>query len=273
MKATKVGNDTTLSQIIKLVEEATSSKAPIAKLADKVSGIFVPCVIAIAIFATIFWILNGQTFEFALSIGISVLVISCPCALGLATPVAIMVGTGKGAQNGILIKSTESLETLHNVDAVVLDKTGTITQGIPKVTDIISKIEEKELLKIAGSLEKSSEHPLAEAIVEKSEQEKIDLETVEEFENVLGRGIKGKIQETKYIAGNSIFMKDNNINIDDVERVSNNLLKQGKSVIYFANEEDIIGIIAVADTIKETSYQAIKELKKKNIETIMITRR
>lgn len=273
MKATKVGNDTTLSQIIKLIEEAASSKAPIAKLADKVSGIFVPCVIAIAILATIFWLLNGQSFEFALSIGISVLVISCPCALGLATPVAIMVGTGKGAQNGILIKSAESLESLHCVDTVVFDKTGTITQGIPKVTDIISKIEEKELLKIAGSLEKKSEHPLAEAIIRKVEEEKIKLDEIQDFKVILGRGIKGKIHKISYIAGNIDFMQENNINIVNIETISDKFLKQGKTVIYFANEEEIIGIIAIADTIKETSCQAIKELKKKNIETIMITRR
>ena len=273
MKATKVGNDTTLSQIIKLVEEAASSKAPIAKLADTVSGIFVPCVIGIALLATVFWLLNGQTFEFALNIGISVLVISCPCALGLATPVAIMVGTGKGAQNGILIKSAESLEILYNVNTVVLDKTGTITKGIPKVTDVISKVEEKELLKIAGSLEKHSEHPLAEAIVKKVEQGKIDLKTVEEFESVLGRGIKGKIQGTKYIAGNISFMQENNISIDNIQIISSNFLRQGKTVIYFANETDIIGIMAIADTIKDTSLQAIKELKKKHIQIIMITRR
>lgn len=190
MKATKVGNDTTLSQIIKLVEEASNSKAPISKLADKVSGIFVPIVIFISILATIFWILQGQTFEFALSIGIAVLVISCPCALGLATPVAIMVGTGKGAQNGILIKSAESLETLHSVNTIVLDKTGTVTEGKPKVTDIISKVEEKEMLKIAGGLEKNSEHPLAEAIIEKVKE--LEISEVSEFTSISGRGVKDK---------------------------------------------------------------------------------
>ncbi len=269
IKATKVGNDTTLSQIIKLVEEASSSKAPIAKLADKVSGIFVPTVIAIAILASIFWILNGQSFEFALSIGIAVLVISCPCALGLATPVAIMVGTGKGAQNGILIKSAESLELLHSVDTVVLDKTGTVTTGKPKVTDIISIIEEKELLKIAGSLEKKSEHPLADAIMERVSE--IELVEPEKFISISGRGIKAKIEKQEYFAGNIQLIKENNINTEEIEDKANEFLKQGKTVIYFASQNDIIGIIAVADTIKDTSKQAIDELKKKNIKTVMIT--
>ncbi len=271
MKATKVGNDTTLSQIIKLVEEASNSKAPISKLADKVSGIFVPVVITIAVFATIFWLLQGQNFEFALSIGIAVLVISCPCALGLATPVAIMVGTGKGAQNGILIKSAESLELLHKVDTVVLDKTGTITEGKPKVTDIVSKIGEKELLKIAGALEKNSEHPLAEAIMEKVKQEQIENLEINEFEAISGRGVKGKIEGVTYYGGNISFMKENNVDIAQVEEQSNKLLKQGKTVLYFAKENNIIGMVAVADTIKETSHQAIKELKKNNIEVVMLT--
>ena len=271
MKATKVGDDTTLSQIIKLVEEASNSKAPIAKLADKVSGIFVPVVITIAIIATIFWLLQGQSFEFALSIGIAVLVISCPCALGLATPVAIMVGTGKGAQNGILIKSAESLELLHLIDTVVLDKTGTVTEGKPKVTDIISFIEEKELLKIAGSLEKNSEHPLAEAVIGKVNQEHIVIVEVNEFQAISGRGVKGKIEGTMYYGGNISFMKENYINISQVQKQSEELLKQGKTVLYFANENNIIGMIAVADTIKETSYKAIKELQNKNINVVMLT--
>lgn len=271
IKATKVGNDTTLSQIIKLVEEAASSKAPISKLADKVSGIFVPTVIVIAILATIFWLLNGQSFEFALSIGIAVLVISCPCALGLATPVAIMVGTGKGAQNGILIKSAESLELLHLVDTVVLDKTGTITEGKPKITDIVSMIEERELLKIAGSMEKNSEHPLADAIMEKVKENKEGLVDVQDFISISGRGVKGKIDEVEYFAGNINLMKDNGIKTDKIESKAQEFLKQGKTVIYFANKSDIIGIIAIADTVKSTSKQAIEELKKKKIETVMIT--
>ncbi len=271
IKATKVGDDTTLSQIIKLVEEASNSKAPISRLADKVSGVFVPIVIIIAILATIFWLINGQSFEFALSIGISVLVISCPCALGLATPVAIMVGTGKGAENGILIKSAQSLELLHLVDTVVLDKTGTITEGTPKVTDIVSLIDEKELLKIAGSLEKNSEHPLADAIVENVSQMQIHFLKVEDFSAISGRGVKGIIEGIKYLGGNIAFMEENNIDISKVKLKTDKLLNQAKTLLYFANEKEVIGIIAVADTIKDTSTEAIKQLKAKNIEVIMLT--
>lgn len=272
IQATKVGEDTTLSQIIKLVEEAGNSKAPIARLADKVSGIFVPVVITIAILATIFWLVQGQSFEFALSIGISVLVISCPCALGLATPVAIMVGTGKGAQNGILIKSVESLETLHLIDTVVLDKTGTITEGKLKVTNILTNnINEKHLLKIAASLEKSSEHPLAEAIIKKVEEGEQNLEDVQEFLAVHGRGVKGKIAGINYLCGNSKFMKENNIPANALVEQAEDFSRQGKTVIYIARENEIIGVVAVADTIKETSYQAIHELKKKNIDVVMLT--
>lgn len=271
MKATKVGDNTTLSQIIKLVEEASNSKAPISKIADKVSGIFVPAVIAIALLTVIIWLMAGQSFEFALTTGIAVLVISCPCALGLATPVAIMVGTGKGAENGILIKSAESLELLHSVDTVVLDKTGTITEGRPKVTDIVSSLSPKELLKIAGSLEKKSEHPLAEAIVYKAKEEQIELLEAREFTAVSGRGIKGKIDGTNYFGGNISFMKENNIDISNIISQSDDLLKQGKTVLYFADENIVIGMIAVADTIKDTSYQAIQGLKRKNIEVAMIT--
>ena len=242
IKATKVGEYTTLSQIIKLVEEAGSSKAPIAKIADKVSGIFVPVVIAIAILTITIWMMLGQTFEFALTSGIAVLVISCPCALGLATPVAIMVGTGKGAENGILIKSAESLETLHLVDTVVLDKTGTITEGKPKVTDIITIIDEKELLKIAGSLEKNSEHPLAEAVIEKVEEIGIELQSVEEFIAVSGRGVKGKIEGKEYFGGNIAFMQENNIDTINIKEDSNKLLSEGKTILYFASENNIVRI-------------------------------
>lgn len=271
MKATKVGDDTTLSQIIKLVEEASNSKAPISRLADKVSGIFVPVVIGVAILAAVFWILQGQSFEFALSVGIAVLVISCPCALGLATPVAIMVGTGKGAQQGILIKSAEALELLHLADTVVLDKTGTITEGKPRVTDIVSNIDESKLLKIAGSLEKGSEHPLAEAVVERAKEDKIELIEINDFASVSGRGVSGKINEIKYFAGNITFMKENNINTENIEQNAQEFLKKGKTVLYFAGESKIIGIIAVADTIKNESKQAIKELKARNIEVVMLT--
>jgi len=271
MKATKVGQDTTLSQIVKLVEEASNSKAPIAKLADKVSSIFVPTVILISIIATIFWIVQGQSFEFALNMGISVLVISCPCALGLATPVAIMVGTGKGAQNGILIKSAESLELLHQVDTVVLDKTGTITQGKPKVTNVISKIEENELLLIAASLEKNSEHPLAEAILETAKERQLEFKEVKDFKSIAGRGVKANINEIEYFCGNIAFIMENNIDCEDSINQSEALLNEGNTVIYVANKNEVLGIIGVADTIKETSYEAIKELKKRNIEVVMIT--
>lgn len=271
IKATKVGEDTTLSQIIKLVEEASNSKAPISKLADKVSRIFVPTVIVIAIISTIFWLLSGQSFEFALSIGIAVLVISCPCALGLATPVAIMVGTGKGAQNGILIKSAESLEQLHMIDTIVLDKTGTITEGKPKVTDVITNIDKNNFLKIASSLEKKSEHLFAQAILENANNNNIKTSEVEDFKAILGKGIKGKIDKEYYFGGNIIFMQENNINISEYEKRSNELLSQGKTVLYFANEENAIGIIAISDTIKSTSYQAINSLKEKNIDVVMLT--
>lgn len=271
MKATKVGDNTTLSQIIKLVEEASNSKAPIAKIADKVSSIFVPTVIAIAVLTVIIWVMTGQSFEFAFTMGIAVLVISCPCALGLATPVAIMVGTGKGAENGILIKSAESLELLHLVDSVVLDKTGTITEGKPKVTDIITTLEEQELLKIAGNLEKNSEHSLAEAILQKAKEQSIELSEIKEFVAVSGRGVKGNIEGENYIGGNLAFMKENNIDINTITLQSEELLKQGKTVLYFANENEVIGMVAVADTIKPTSYQAIKELKEKKLEVVMLT--
>ena len=273
IRATKVGENTTLSQIIKLVEEASNSKAPISKMADRVSGVFVPVVITIAILATLYWIfIAHMSFEFALSVGIAVLVISCPCALGLATPVAIMVGTGKGAQNGVLIKSAESLELLHNINTVVFDKTGTITEGKPKVTDIISYIDEKELLKIAGSLEQNSEHPLADAIMSRVKEENIDVYNIDSFNSTSGRGIEGKINTIRYIGGNISFMEENNIKgINIALNDSQSMQEQGKTCIYFADTSKIIGIIGIADTIKKTSAFAIEELQKRNIDTIMIT--
>lgn len=296
MKATKVGENSTLSQIIKLVEEAGNSKAPISKIADKVSAVFVPIVIVIAIAAAIVWISLGYGFEFALTTGIAVLVISCPCALGLATPVAIMVGTGKGAENGILIKSAESLELLHSINTVVLDKTGTITVGKPKVTNVItsqtlvgnteslsnSRVKiignttynlkvENELLKIAGSLEKSSEHPLAEAILERARKNNVELMDVTDFLAVPGRGVKGKIDGTEYFGGNLPFMNENNIDTEILKVKSENLSKEGKSLIYFGKENNLIGLIAIADTIKDTSDIAIEQLKNKKIEVVMLT--
>ncbi|MDF2565715.1 MAG: Lead, cadmium, zinc and mercury transporting ATPase [Massilibacillus sp.] len=271
--ATKVGNDTTLAQIIQLVEEASSSKAPIAKLADQISGIFVPTVITISILATIGWLMAGATFDFALSIGIAVLVISCPCALGLATPVAIMVGTGKGAERGILIKSAESLETAHKVDTVVLDKTGTITQGRPKVTDVIfgSDINENELLQIAASLEKQSEHPLSIAIVEYAESQAITLLVVEEFQAVLGQGIQGKIGGTQFFAGNIKYMQENHVTIESFLEKGDALAGNGKTPLYFANDKVVLGIIAVADIVKSTSKAAIQQMMEQGIEVIMLT--
>lgn len=271
MRATKVGDDTTLSQIINLVEEAGNSKAPISKLADKVSGIFVPVVILIAIIATLIWIMTGQSFEFALTIGISVLVISCPCALGLATPVAIMVATGKGAENGILIKSAESLELLHSIDTVVLDKTGTITEAKPKVTDIISNINEKQLLQIVGSLEKRSEHALGNAIIEKVKEKNIELQNVSEFKVIEGRGVRGKINNIKYLVGNTAFIKENEIKSDTFKDKLESFAKEGKTCIYCAREKQLIGAIALSAPIKETSEQAIATLKEMNIEVIMLT--
>ena len=296
IEATKVGENTTLSQIIKLVEEASNSKAPISKIADKVSLVFVPTVILISIITAIIWILVGQSFEFALTAAIAVLVISCPCALGLATPVAIVVGTGKGAENGILIKDAESLEKLHKIDTIVLDKTGTITLGKPKVTDLITsqtllgktsflnnlKVKiignekynqkvENELLKIAGSLEKLSEHPLSDAVLEKVTERTIELEEVSEFEAISGRGIKGKINRKNYLAGNVAFMKENDIDTDVLAEIPIKLYEEGKTLLYFAKEKELIGLIAVADTVKKSSIEAIKLFKEKSLEVVMLT--
>lgn len=272
-KAEKVGDDTTLAQIISLVEDASSSKAPIAKLADKISGVFVPIVISISIISTIVWLLVGKSFEFSLSIGIAVLVISCPCALGLATPVAIMVGTGKGAENGILIKSAEALETAHKIQTVVLDKTGTITEGKPKVTEIVvnSNINKNELLKIAASIEKPSEHPLADAIVEKAKKENITLLDVDNFISITGKGIKAEINNKIYYAGNLSLMKENNIDYSKFEKIINDLAKKGKTPLCFSDDSILLGVIAVADTIKPTSKKAIEEFKNMGINIVMLT--
>lgn len=265
-KVEKIGEDTALSQIIHLVEEASASKAPIAKLADKVSGIFVPVVISIAVITIIVWLLLGKGVSFALSMGISVLVISCPCALGLATPTAIMVGTGKGAQYGILTKSAESLETAHQVDTVVLDKTGTITEGKPSVTDIAPVgISDKELLQIAASIEYLSEHPLAKAIVEKADG--LGFSDVADFEQIVGQGVKGNVDGKKVLAGNYKMMRENNIEVSEDEIFAND----GKTSLYFAVDNKFVGIIAVADTIKETSRQAIEDMRNMGLDVIMLT--
>lgn len=272
-RAEKVGDDTTLAQIIQLVEDASSSKAPIAKLADRISGVFVPIVITIAVVATIVWLLMGYSFEFALSIGIAILVISCPCALGLATPVAIMVGTGKGASNGILIKSAEALETLHTINTVVLDKTGTITEGKPVVTDIITanQISEQNLLEIAASMEKPSEHPLAEAIVEKANESGLTLKEVDDFNAISGRGIVGFIDKKQYIAGNLALMNDKGIDVSSFQETSDSFATKGKTPLYFADSEKLLGIIAVADVVKPTSREAIELFKSMGIDVVMLT--
>ncbi len=272
VKAVKVGDDTTFSQIIRLVEDASSSKAPIAKIADKIAGVFVPIVMGIALITAIAWILAGAGFEFALSCAICVLVISCPCALGLATPVAIMVGTGKGAENGILIKSGEALEITHSIQSVVLDKTGTITQGKPEVTDMISdQLSQKELLSIAASLEAKSEHPLAEAIMEKARAEGTKLLPTKDFEAIPGRGIRANIDGKLYYAGNLKLMQENGIHCQGAEETMNRLAEEGKTPLLFADETAVVGIIGAADVVKPTSARAIRELKKLGIEVIMLT--
>ena len=272
MKASKVGDDTTFSQIIHLVEDASASKAPIAKIADKIAGVFVPIVMTIALITAVVWILSGADFEFALSCAISVLVISCPCALGLATPVAIMVGTGKGAENGILIKSGEALEVTHNIQSVVLDKTGTITQGKPVVTDIYGvKTDSTELLKIAAAMEKKSEHPLAEAVLAKAAEEDISLPEASEFSAVAGMGIEAVIEGKKYYAGNLRLMKEKNISCAGIEDYLETLTGEGKTPLLFATEKELLGVIGAADVVKPTSAQAIRELKKMGIQVIMLT--
>lgn len=271
-EAQNVGDDTTLSQIIRLVEEASSSKAPISKLADKISSIFVPTVISIAVVATIVWLFLGASFEFALSIGIAVLVISCPCALGLATPTAIMVGTGKGAENGILIKSAESLEIAHQIQTVIMDKTGTITEGKPKVTDIIVKnINENEMLKIAASAEKSSEHPLADAVVEEAKNRNLQLYEVSSFEAIPGQGLEAIVDGKKYYIGNLRLATEKNIKLNNFDEQSEKLADEGKTPLYFMDEQNILGIIAVADVVKPTSQAAIREFEAMGIEVVMLT--
>lgn len=275
-KATKVGEDTTIAQIIRLVEEASSSKAPIAKMADKIAGVFVPTVITIALITGIIWLISGATFEFAMSTAIAVLVISCPCALGLATPVAIMVGTGKGAENGILIKSGDALETAHQIDTVVLDKTGTITQGKPVVTDIIcvagNNADKTQLLQIAGSLEKGSEHPLAEAIVNYCETNSIALEKVTDFNALFGKGIEGTVSGTHYFAGNEKMMEEKGISLSAEQKNQiRELAKQGRTPLLFADENQFLGIVAVADVVKPTSKEAVQKFRDYGIHVIMLT--
>ncbi len=273
IKAQRVGSDTTISQIIKLVDEASASKAPIAKLADTISGYFVPAVIAIALVTGIVWyFVLGYSAEFAFSTAIAVLVISCPCALGLATPVAIMVGTGKGAENGILIKSGEALETAHAIDTVVMDKTGTITEGRPKVTDIISfKGSDDQLVTIAAALEKGSEHPLAEAINTYAADHSLTGKTASDFKALFGRGVQAVIDGKTYYAGNIRLMDEVHIDTTAITATLNTLADDGKTPLLFADEKEVIGIIAVADVEKETSAEAIADFAKMGINVVMLT--
>ncbi len=271
-RATKIGADTALAQIIKLVEDAQGSKAPIAQMADTVSGIFVPVVVVIAVIAFALWMLAGQDFAFAIKAFIAVLVIACPCALGLATPTAIMVGTGKGAENGILIKSGEALETAHKIHTVILDKTGTITEGKPEVTDIISiDYPKDELLQLAASAEKGSEHPLGAAIVRSAEEQGLAIIDHSHFESITGRGIRVTLEGKDLLAGNLKLMDENKIDISGLKEASDRLAGEGKTPMYISIDQKAQGIIAVADVVKSSSAAAIKKLTEMGIEVIMIT--
>lgn len=280
VRATKVGEDTAFSEIIRLVQEASASKAPIAHLADQIAGIFVPVVMAIALGATIVWLVSGSTFEFALSIGIAVLVISCPCALGLATPVAIMVGTGKGAENGILIKSGDALETACKVDTVVLDKTGTITTGKPVVTDVQvlqAGLSEPDFLALAGALEAPSGHPLADAVVDYVAEQRLSLPTVSDFKALLGMGVEGRIAGRMVYGGNLRLLKDSALSTDlstDLSTIVDNvdkLSESGKTPLIFFDDTQVLGIIAVADAIKADSVAAVAEMKAMGLSVVMLT--
>ena len=276
-RASQVGEDTTLAQIIRLVDEAGNSKAPIARLADRVSGIFVPVVIGIALVTAFVWLALGWEFEFALSNAISVLVISCPCALGLATPVAIMVGTGKAAEMGILVKSAESLENLHNIQTIVLDKTGTITSGHPSVTDVEvwdAGMSREDFLARAAALEAGSEHPLAQAVVEKARQEGLPLLPVRQFSAQAGRGVEGNVDGHAYLAGNLAFLEEKGVIKGEEERLTaavERFAKQGKTPLLFARDGQVAGLVAVADTVRESSRRAIARLQKMGLRVVMLT--
>lgn len=271
MKAEKLGRDTAISSIIALVENAQSAKAPIARIADKVAGIFVPIVCGIALLSFIIWMIAGEGFEFSLTVMISVLVIACPCALGLATPTAIMVGTGKGATKGILIKSGEALETAHKISAVVFDKTGTITKGSPQVTDVISlcDLTEDEILSLAAALEKGSEHPIASAIIEKAETSEVEILTTDSFSSFGGKGVSGEIKGVPFLLGNPRFLEERGVAIENSPHP--NLTEKGKTPILLASRGKLLGVIGVADEIKSTSAEAIAQLHKMGIKTYMLT--
>lgn len=272
-QATKVGSDTALAQIIKLVEDAQGSKAPIAKLADVVSAYFVPVVFGIAALSALAWYISGESAVFALTIFIAVMVIACPCALGLATPTAIMVGTGKGAEYGVLIKGGEALETAHKIQTIVFDKTGTITEGRPEVTDIVTTdiINEVELLKIAASAEKGSEHPLGEAIVRDAEEKNLEMIKVDNFQAIPGHGIEVVWNDKRVLLGNRKLMKDRDVDLALLEEASDKLATEGKTPMYIAMDQKLAGIIAVADVVKESSAKAIQKLHDMGIEVAMIT--
>lgn len=272
MEATAIGADTALAKIIALVDEATSSKAPIAKLADKVSGYFVPAVIGIAVLAAVVWLALGASWHFALTIAISVLVISCPCALGLATPTAIMVGTGRGAKSGILIKSATALETAHKVDTIILDKTGTITSGKPVVTDILPvKVTENELLAFAAGLEKLSEHPLGKAIVAAAEAKQLALPEAVNYKQITGQGVKAEIAGSECAAGNFKLLEALNVDVSSLMDQYDKLAAQGKTPLYFVRAGELLGCIAVADTVKPTSKEAIGKLQAMGLRVLMVT--
>ena len=267
-RADKIGEDTTLAQIIRLVEQAGGSKAPIARLADRIAGVFVPVVMSIALVAAIVWLILGQTFEFALTTAVSVLVISCPCALGLATPVAIMVGTGRGAEQGVLFKSAESLEQLHKVDAVVMDKTGTLTRGRPVVTDVAPLgVDEQTLLQLAAALERPSEHPLAEAVVTEAQRRGMAILPAEQFASVPGRGVEATVAGRHCLAGNLAFLQERGIEAAAAE----DFARQGKTPLYFAADGQFIGTIAAQDVEKPTARQTVAELKRRHMDVVLLT--
>ena len=274
LEATRVGADTTLSQIVKLMEEASSSKAPISRLADRISGVFVPVVMAIAVLAALLWgLVGGMSVQFCLSVGIAVLVISCPCALGLATPVAIMVGTGKAAENGILIKSAQSLELMGRVDTVVLDKTGTVTQGKPRLTDCLAapEVTEEELLCVAASVEQPSEHPLSRAVTEAADERNIPLCDVADFTAVPGGGVQALLHDRTIYAGNAPYMQEKGVDIAPFAPQAGRWADDGKTVLYFAEEGRLLGLIAVADTVKPDSAAAIAALKQRGCRVVLLT--
>ena len=273
VRATQVGQDTTLSQMIALVEEAASSKAPISRLADRVAGIFVPVVMGIALLTALVWLVSGHTVAQALTSAVAVLVISCPCALGLATPVAIMVGTGVGAQNGILIKSAQALEQLGKVTCVVLDKTGTLTQGKPQVTEVYpqGQLSQTQLLTVAASLEYPSQHPLGQAIVAHAQTQNLPLQEVTDFQAVHGQGVTGTLQGLPFLAGNGAMMEAAGVDLSGVASLTDQLARQGHTPLYFAQGTTLVGVIGVADTVKPTSAQAVSELKQLGLKVVMLT--